>query len=58
MNGPRPVGRLRRLRCPWTDGHVCEIGPASHLGPPLRARIQRLDRGNDLEVVHDPPVSS
>jgi hypothetical protein len=29
---------------PWTDGHVCEIGPASHLGPPLRARIQRLDR--------------
>jgi hypothetical protein len=42
----------------WTDGHVCEIGPASHLGPPLRARIQRLDRGNDLEVVHDPPVSS
>ena len=43
---------------PWTDGHVCEIGPASHLGPPLRARIQRLDRGNDLEVFHDPPVSS
>lgn len=43
---------------PWTDGHVCEIGPASHLGPPLRARIQRLDRGNDLEVFDDPPVSS
>jgi hypothetical protein len=43
---------------PWDVCGACEIGPASHLGPPLRARIQQLDRGNDLEVLHDPPVSS
>jgi hypothetical protein len=64
FDGPRTVKHWpRRHVCgacdaPWTDGHLCEIGPASRLGPPFCARIQRLDRGSDLEVFHDPPVSS
>jgi hypothetical protein len=64
FEGPRTVRHWpRRHVCgachaPWTDGHVCELGPASHSGPPLRARIQRVDPGTDLEVFYDPPGSS
>jgi hypothetical protein len=64
FDGPRTVRHWpRRHVCgvchaPWTDGHVCEIGPASNPGLPLRAQIQRLDTGNDLEVFDHPPGSS
>lgn len=64
FEGPRTVRHWpRRHVCgachaPWTDGHVCAIEPARHPGRPLRAQIQRLDTGNDLEVFHDPPESS
>jgi hypothetical protein len=64
FEGPRTVKHWpRRHICgvcyaPWTDGHVCKLGPASRPGPPLRARIRRVNPGTDLEVFHDPPGSS
>jgi hypothetical protein len=64
FEGPPTVRHWpRRHACgvchaPWTDGHVCEIGPANHTSPPLRAQIQRLNPGNDLELFSDPPESS
>jgi hypothetical protein len=64
FDGPRTVRHWpRRHVCgacdaPWTADHVCEIGPASHPGSLLRAQIQRLDTGNDLEVFGHPPESS
>ena len=64
FDGPRTVRHWpRRHVCgachaPWTDDHVCEIGPADHPGPPLRAQLQRLAPGTSLEVFDDPPGSS
>lgn len=64
FEGPRTVRHWpRRHICgachaPWTDGHLCEIDPVGHPGPPLRARLRRLDRGTDLEVFDDTPGSS
>jgi hypothetical protein len=58
FEGPRTVRHWPRrhvcgaCQAPWTEGHICE------LSPPLRARIQRLDRGKELEVLDDPPRSS
>jgi hypothetical protein len=43
---------------PWTDGHLCEVGPEGHASSHLHAQLQRLDRGTDLEVIDDPSGSS
>jgi hypothetical protein len=64
FEGPRTIRHWpRRHICgachaPWTDGHVCDVGPAVLPGPRLRAQLHRRSPGTDLVVFDDPPGSS